>query len=94
MSSESESVSAEPIGGTAPPASWSWARAQARAYDEVYGWHVTVGAGALDAAGGAGTAGPPPYDVYRLAPETAYGFGTDRPITSTRWRFAENSAGR
>jgi len=60
----------------------------AQAYDTVYGWPVTVRDGALDAAGGAGTAGPPPYDVYQVIPTTAYAFGTDEPLVATRWRFA------
>jgi nitroimidazol reductase NimA-like FMN-containing flavoprotein (pyridoxamine 5'-phosphate oxidase superfamily) len=64
-------------------------RRVARAYDETYRWPVTVRDGALDAAGGASTAGPPPYDVYQVAPETAYGFGTDEPLVATRWRFQE-----
>jgi nitroimidazol reductase NimA-like FMN-containing flavoprotein (pyridoxamine 5'-phosphate oxidase superfamily) len=61
----------------------------AQAYDAIYGWQVTVRDGALDAAGGAGIAGPPPYDVYQVAPATAYGFGTDKPLAATRWRFQE-----
>jgi len=62
-------------------------RRVAQAYDTIYGWHVTVRDGAFDAAGGASTAGPPPYDVYRVAPVTAYGFGTEKPYAATRWRF-------
>jgi nitroimidazol reductase NimA-like FMN-containing flavoprotein (pyridoxamine 5'-phosphate oxidase superfamily) len=64
-------------------------RRVARAYDEIYRWQVTVHDGGLDAAGGAPTAGPPPYDVYQVAPATAYGFGTDEPVAATRWRFQE-----
>jgi Pyridoxamine 5'-phosphate oxidase len=60
----------------------------AQAYDAIYGWRVTVRDGALDAAGIA-VAGPPPYDVYLVAPATAYGFGTDKPLAATRWRFQE-----
>jgi len=52
------------------------------------GWRVTVRDGAFDASGGA-VAGPPPYDVYQVAPATAYGFGTDEPLAATRWRFQE-----
>ncbi|GAA4208159.1 pyridoxamine 5'-phosphate oxidase family protein [Streptosporangium oxazolinicum] len=73
-------------------------RRVARAYDETYGWRVTVRDGGLDAAGGGAlTAGPPPYDVYRVAPATAYGFGTDGSVAATRWRFREpdhRAAGR
>jgi hypothetical protein len=64
-------------------------RRVAQAYDATYGWQVTVRDGALDAAGGVSTAGPPPYDVYQVAPATAYGFGTDEPVAATRWRFQE-----
>jgi nitroimidazol reductase NimA-like FMN-containing flavoprotein (pyridoxamine 5'-phosphate oxidase superfamily) len=63
-------------------------RLVAQAYDEIYGWRVMVRDGAFDAAGGA-VAGPPPYDVYQVAPATAYGFGTDEPLAATRWRFQE-----
>jgi len=64
-------------------------RRVARAYDEVYGWRVTVRDGALDGAGGVSVAGPPPYDVYRVVAATAFGFGTDEPVAATRWRFQE-----
>jgi nitroimidazol reductase NimA-like FMN-containing flavoprotein (pyridoxamine 5'-phosphate oxidase superfamily) len=63
-------------------------RLVAQAYDEIYGWRVMVRDGAFDAPGGA-VAGPPPYDVYQVAPATAYGFGTDEPLAATRWRFQE-----
>ena len=65
-------------------------RRVAEAYASTYDWHVTVRDGAFQAAGGAPTAGPPPYDVYAVTPTVAFGFGTgaenwDHP---TRWRFA------
>ena len=60
----------------------------AAAYDVKYGWRVTVRDGAFHDAEGAPTAGPPPYDVYELNPTTAYGFGTDGTLASTRWRPA------
>ncbi|SDJ07791.1 pyridoxamine 5'-phosphate oxidase family protein [Nonomuraea jiangxiensis] len=72
-------------------------RRVARAYDETYGWRVTVRDGALDTGGGATTAGPPPYDVYQVIPATAYGIGTGDPVVATRWRFREpghRAAGR
>ncbi len=43
--------------------------------------------GAFHDAEGAPTAGPPPYDVYEVTAETAYGFGTDGTFAPTRWRF-------
>ena len=60
----------------------------AAAYASKYGWHVTVRGGAFDAAYGAPTAGPPPYEVYQVTPTTAFGFGTDESFSPTRWRFA------
>jgi nitroimidazol reductase NimA-like FMN-containing flavoprotein (pyridoxamine 5'-phosphate oxidase superfamily) len=62
-------------------------RRVARAYDATYGWPVTVRDGALDAAGGASTAGPPPYDVHQVVPTTAYGLSVGEPVEATRWRF-------
>ncbi|NDJ84523.1 MAG: PIG-L family deacetylase [Chloroflexi bacterium] len=34
------------------------------------------------------TAGPPPYAVYAVTPTVAFGFGTDKTFSPTRWRFA------
>ena len=53
------------------------------------GWPVTVEDDAFDAPFGAPTAGPPPYAVFRIDPDIAYGFGiTDQTnFRSTRWRF-------
>jgi Pyridoxamine 5'-phosphate oxidase len=65
----------------------------AQAYDATYGWRVTVRNGAFDAAGGAPTAGPPPYHVYEVVPATAYGFGTDERLVPTRWRFPDRGDG-
>lgn len=62
----------------------------AAAYDAKYGWRVTVRDGAFHDAEGAPTAGPPPYEVYAIAPVTAYAFGTSDETVSagTRWRFS------
>lgn len=61
----------------------------AGAYHDKYGWPVTVVDGAFDAPFGAPTAGPPPYQVYEVRPETVYAFGTDEDHAprTTRWRF-------
>jgi nitroimidazol reductase NimA-like FMN-containing flavoprotein (pyridoxamine 5'-phosphate oxidase superfamily) len=61
----------------------------ADAYGEKYGWPVTVRDGAFDAPYGAPTAGPPPYAVYRIEPETAFAFATSDELAprTTRWRF-------
>jgi nitroimidazol reductase NimA-like FMN-containing flavoprotein (pyridoxamine 5'-phosphate oxidase superfamily) len=61
-------------------------RRVAEVYAARYDWHVTIRDGAFY-ADGAPTAGPPPYDVYTVAPTTAFGFGTDETFNATRWRF-------
>jgi hypothetical protein len=62
-------------------------RLVAEAYVSKYGWHVTVRDGAFHAAGGAPTAGPPPYFVYAVTPTKAFGLPTDEDFRPTRWRF-------
>jgi nitroimidazol reductase NimA-like FMN-containing flavoprotein (pyridoxamine 5'-phosphate oxidase superfamily) len=59
----------------------------AEAYMSKYEWPVTVRDGAFHDTEGAPTAGPPPYEVYEVTPKTAFGFGTDESLDSTRWRF-------
>jgi hypothetical protein len=51
------------------------------------GWAPTVRDGAFHDTFGAPTAGPPPYDVYRIDPTLAYGFPVEEDISPTRWRF-------
>lgn len=51
-----------------------------------YGWQVTIRESAYYGHG-APTAGPPPYEVYRLTPEKVFAFGSDESFTPTRWRF-------
>lgn len=58
----------------------------AAAYGSKYGWQVEVREGRLY-GDGAPTAGPPPYDVYRLTPHRAFGFPTIDDAPPTRWRF-------
>jgi hypothetical protein len=62
-------------------------RRVADAYASRYKWHVTVRDGAFHDEEGAPSAGPPPYDVYRLVPTRAYGLGTTNEPRPTRWRF-------
>jgi hypothetical protein len=60
------------------------------AYQDKYGWPVTVTAdNAFGAPYGAPTAGHPPYRVYELTPTVAYAFGTGNNLgeRSTRYRF-------
>jgi hypothetical protein len=59
----------------------------AREYDRKYQWRVKVVDGKFDAEYGAPTAGPPPYDVYRLEPKTLRGFGVDETYSPTRFTF-------
>jgi hypothetical protein len=63
-------------------------QAVADAYAAKYEWHVQVRDALFAAEYGAPTAGPPPYAVFSLTPETAFGFGTDEHWSPTRWRFA------
>ena len=62
-------------------------RRVAEAYANKYGWQLTMRNGAYDAPFGAPSAGLPPYDLYELRPETAFGLGTSEPYGATRWRF-------
>jgi nitroimidazol reductase NimA-like FMN-containing flavoprotein (pyridoxamine 5'-phosphate oxidase superfamily) len=57
---------------------------------EVYasqGWQATVRDGALYAEYSAPSAGPPPWDLYEVAPATVFALGTAEPYGATRWRF-------
>jgi hypothetical protein len=51
------------------------------------GWEATVRDGALTAEYSGPSAGPPPWDVYRVTPATVYALGTAEPYGATRWRF-------
>jgi hypothetical protein len=52
------------------------------------GWPATVGDRALTAPYSAPSAGPPPWDLYEIAPVTAFGVATTEPNGATRWCFA------
>lgn len=57
---------------------------------EVYasqGWQPTVRDGAFYAEYSAPSAGPPPWEVYEVAPTTVFALGTAEPYGATRWRF-------
>lgn len=55
---------------------------------EAEGWETSdVRDGALFAEYSAPSAGPPPWYVYRVVPETAFALGTSKPFGATRWRF-------
>jgi hypothetical protein len=51
-----------------------------------YAWPVTVADGAFIGEG-APTAGPPPYEVYRLVPALVFGLPTDETFAPARWVF-------
>lgn len=59
------------------------------AYQSTYGWPVDTTEDALTAPYGAPTAGPPPYEAFRIEPATVHAIGTDEPFTgcSTKWTF-------
>jgi hypothetical protein len=61
----------------------------ANAYRSKYKWPVTVVDGAFDAPYGAPTAGPPPYQPYKIAPATVFAFAVGDAVAgrTTRWRF-------
>ena len=59
---------------------------------EVYraqGWPATVieGTASLTAEYSAPSAGPPPWDVYQVTPQTVYALGTAEPYGATKFRF-------
>lgn len=58
---------------------------------EVYaetGWEPSdVRDGALYAEFSAPSAGPPPWYVYKIKPETVFALGTAEPYGATRWQF-------
>ncbi len=51
------------------------------------GWPVTVTDDAFTAPFSAPSAGPPPWDLYAITPETAFLVATAEPYGATRWRF-------
>ena len=57
-----------------------------------YGWdvHADPASAALTAPYGAPTAGPPPYEAYRIEPRTVHAIATSDALNgrSTRWGFA------
>jgi uncharacterized pyridoxamine 5'-phosphate oxidase family protein len=51
------------------------------------GWSPTVKDGAFTHEYSAPSAGPPPWDLYEVAPKTVFGVLTVEPGGATRWRF-------
>ncbi|WP_017583626.1 pyridoxamine 5'-phosphate oxidase family protein [Nocardiopsis valliformis] len=57
-------------------------------YPAVYGWAPVADGELITGPEGAPTAGPPPYAVYGITPETVYAFPADDVGHGpTRWRF-------
>ncbi len=55
------------------------------------GWEPTVVKGGLTAKYSAPSAGPPPWNVYEIRPDTIFALGTAEPYGATRWRFKTNT---
>jgi uncharacterized pyridoxamine 5'-phosphate oxidase family protein len=51
------------------------------------GWAPTVKDSAFTHEYSAPSAGPPPWEVYAIAPVTVFGVATEDPGGATRWRF-------
>lgn len=51
------------------------------------GWPARAEGSVITAEYSAPSAGPPPWDLYVIVPETAYGVATAEPHGATRWRF-------
>ena len=52
------------------------------------GWPATVDGDALTAPYSAPSAGPPPWQLYRLTLHTAFGVASAEPYGASRWDFA------
>ena len=59
----------------------------AAVYREV-GWPAEVEGDAFTAPYSAPSAGPPPWNLFRVSPLTVFGVATEEPSGATRWRFA------
>jgi Pyridoxamine 5'-phosphate oxidase len=55
------------------------------------GWPAAVDGEAVTAEYSAPSAGPPPWHVYRLVPETVFALGTSEPYGATRFDVAEST---
>ncbi|MBO0684894.1 MAG: pyridoxamine 5'-phosphate oxidase family protein, partial [Candidatus Dormibacteraeota bacterium] len=51
------------------------------------GWPAEVAGDALTAPFSAPSAGPPPWNLYRFAPQVVTGVATTEPHGATRWTF-------
>ena len=55
------------------------------------GWPAEVEGEAFTAPYSAPSAGPPPWDLYRVTFHTVFGVATAEPYGATRWRFFQGS---
>jgi len=55
------------------------------------GWKPTVVKSAFTAKYSAPSAGPPPWEVYEMRPDTIFALGTSEPFGATRWHFQKNA---
>ena len=53
------------------------------------GWPAEVEGEAFTAPYSAPSAGPPPWYLYEIVPETAFGVATTEPGSAMRWRFGD-----
>jgi Pyridoxamine 5'-phosphate oxidase len=53
------------------------------------GWPAKVEGDAVTADYSAPSAGPPPWYVYRIEPETVYAFGTEEPGGATKYEMGQ-----
>lgn len=60
---------------------------QVAAVFRVGGWPAAVDGDAITAPYSAQSAGPPPWHLYRLNVQTAFGVGLREPHGASRWRF-------
>jgi len=56
------------------------------------GWPAEVEGDAYTAPFSAPSAGPPPWHLYRLTFDAAFGVATAEPYGATRWRFSRQDA--
>jgi len=75
------------IEGTAAPVTDEQTLARLAEQYRAQGWPATVAGGAHTAPYSAPSAGPPPWYLYALTPETAFGVATTEPFGASRWRF-------
>ena len=60
-------------------------------YRSKYGWDPMPRDGAFYGEG-APTAGPPPLNLYEVAPKIVFGFGTRESLNAMRWSFEDLSS--